>query len=68
MRRWSHPCSYHLARLLHLGARLQYPIQIAHWPWLYVGGMPDSSLPAGDGPGGVGGDTGRGAGAWPASP
>jgi hypothetical protein len=44
------------------------PVQIAHQPWPDTRGAPDSSLPAGDGPGGAGGDTGGGTGAWPASP
>jgi hypothetical protein len=45
------------------GARLQFPVQKAHQPWSDTGGMPYSSLPTGDGPRGVGGDIGRGAGA-----
>jgi hypothetical protein len=54
--------------LLLLVMPLQFLVQAAHRPWPGAGGMPDSSLPVGDGPGGARGNTGGGDRARPESP
>jgi hypothetical protein len=61
------PCRGHLEGLLR-GACLLFPVQANNQPWLGIRGRLDSSLPVGDGRGGVGGDAGRGARASLASP